>query len=106
MLAGCAVMNMDRYSGDGLFASYPMAKELHLNKYFTLPEIRRFYKCLRDWKFWNYRTFYWRMQHLFITQKRNLLKVVKVVVIVGAAEAILGPPAYNGLAMGAMATMR
>ena len=38
--AGCAVMNMDRYSGDGLFASYPLGKRAsskHIS--FTLPEM-------------------------------------------------------------------
>ena len=38
--AGCAVMNMDRYSGDGLFASHPLgqrATSKHIS--FTLPEM-------------------------------------------------------------------
>ena len=108
--AGCAVMNMDRYSGDGLFASYPMGKRAsskHIS--FTLPEMTA--------DFINaYVTGSLGITGHFIgacaTSLYNLNAGVELIksgkselVIVGAAEAILGPPAYIGFsAMGAMAT--
>ena len=108
--AGCAVMNMDRYSGDGLFASYPMGKRAsskHIS--FTLPEMTA--------DFINaYVTGSLGITGHFIgacaTSLYNLNAGVELIksgkselVIVGASEAILGPPAYIGFsAMGAMAT--
>ena len=108
--AGCAVMNMDRYSGDGLFASYPMGKRAsskHIS--FTLPEMTA--------DFINaYVTGSLGITGHFIgacaTSLYNLNAGVELIksgkselVIVGAAEAILCPPAYIGFsAMGAMAT--
>ena len=108
--AGCAVMNMDRYSGDGLFAAYPMGKRAsskHIS--FTLPEMTA--------DFINaYVTGSLGITGHFIgacaTSLYNLNAGVELIksgkselVIVGAAEAILGPPAYIGFsAMGAMAT--
>lgn len=108
--AGCAVMNMDRYSGDGLFASYPLgqrATSKHIS--FTLPEMTA--------DFINaYVTGSLGITGHFIgacaTSLYNLNAGVELIksgkselVIVGAAEAILGPPAYIGFsAMGAMAT--
>ena len=108
--AGCAVMNMDRYSGDGLFASYPMGKRAsskHIS--FALPEMTA--------DFINaYVTGSLGITGHFIgacaTSLYNLNAGVELIksgkselVIVGAAEAILGPPAYIGFsAMGAMAT--
>ena len=108
--AGCAVMNMDRYSGDGLFASYPMGKRAsskHIS--FTLPEMTA--------DFINaYVTGSLGITGHFIgacaASLYNLNAGVELIksgkselVIVGAAEAILGPPAYIGFsAMGAMAT--
>ena len=108
--AGCAVMNMDRYSGDGLFASYPMGKRAsskHIS--FTLPQMTA--------DFINaYVTGSLGITGHFIgacaTSLYNLNAGVELIksgkselVIVGAAEAILGPPAYIGFsAMGAMAT--
>ncbi len=108
--AGCAVMNMDRYSGDGLFASHPMGKRAsskHIS--FTLPEMTA--------DFINaYVTGSLGITGHFIgacaTSLYNLNAGVELIksgkselVIVGAAEAILGPPAYIGFsAMGAMAT--
>ena len=103
-------MNMDRYSGDGLFASYPMGKRAsskHIS--FTLPEMTA--------DFINaYVTGSLGITGHFIgacaTSLYNLNAGVELIksgkselVIVGAAEAILGPPAYIGFsAMGAMAT--
>ena len=108
--AGCAVMNMDRYSGDGLFASYPMGKRASSKQIsFTLPEMTA--------DFINaYVTGSLGITGHFIgacaTSLYNLNAGVELIksgkselVIVGAAEAILGPPAYIGFsAMGAMAT--
>ena len=108
--AGCAVMNMDRHSGDGLFASHPLgqrATSKHIS--FTLPEMTA--------DFINaYVTGSLGITGHFIgacaTSLYNLNAGVELIksgkselVIVGAAEAILGPPAYIGFsAMGAMAT--
>ena len=108
--AGCAVMNMDRHSGDGLFASYPLGKRAsskHIS--FTLPEMTA--------DFINaYVTGSLGITGHFIgacaTSLYNINAGVELIksgkselVIVGASEAILGPPAYIGFsAMGAMAT--
>ena len=108
--AGCAVMNMDRHSGDGLFASHPLGKRAsskHIS--FTLPEMTA--------DFINaYVTGSLGITGHFIgacaTSLYNMIAGVELIkrgkiefVIVGAAEAILGPPAYIGFnAMGAMAT--
>ena len=108
--AGCAVMNMDRYSGDGLFASHPLGERATSKQIsFTLPEMPA--------DFINaYVTGSLGITGHFIgacaTSLYNLNAGVELIkngkselVIVGASEAILGPPAYIGFsAMGAMAT--
>tara|TARA_B100000678_G_scaffold122582_1_gene102514 strand:- start:920 stop:2644 length:1725 start_codon:yes stop_codon:yes gene_type:complete len=108
--AGCAVMNMDRYSGDGLFASHPLGQRATSKQIsFTLPEMPA--------DFINaYVTGSLGITGHFIgacaTSLYNLNAGVELIksgkselVIVGASEAILGPPAYIGFcAMGAMAT--
>ena len=109
--AGCAVMNMDRYSGDGLFASHPLGQRATSKQIsFTLPEMPA--------DFINaYVTGSLGITGHFIgacaTSLYNLNAGVELIkngkselVIVGASEAILGPPAYIGFAaMGAMATV-
>ena len=108
--AGCAVMNMDRYSGDGLFASHPLGQRATSKQIsFTLPEMPA--------DFINaYVTGSLGITGHFIgacaTSLYNLNAGVELIkngkselVIVGASEAILGPPAFIGFcAMGAMAT--
>lgn len=108
--AGCAVMNMDRYSGDGLFASHPLGQRASSKQIsFTLPEMPA--------DFINaYVTGSLGITGHFIgacaTSLYNLNAGVELIkngkselVIVGASEAILGPPAFIGFcAMGAMAT--
>ena len=108
--AGCAVMNMDRFSGDGLMSSHPMGKRASSkNISFTLPEMTA--------DFINaYVTGSLGISGHFIgacaTSQYNMNAGVELIksgkselVIVGASEAIIMPPAFIGFdAMGAMTT--
>ena len=108
--AGCAVMNMDKFSGDGLMSSHPMGKRASSKTIsFTLPEMTA--------DFINaYVTGSLGISGHFIgacaTSQYNMNAGVELIksgkselVIVGASEAIIMPPAFIGFdAMGAMTT--
>ena len=108
--AGCAVMNMDKFSGDGLMSSHPMGRRASSKTIsFTLPEMTA--------DFINaYVTGSLGISGHFIgacaTSAYNMNAGVELIksgkselVIVGASEAIIMPPAFIGFdAMGAMTT--
>jgi acetoacetyl-[acyl-carrier protein] synthase len=108
--AGCAVMNMDRFSGEGLMAAHPLGKRASSkNISFTLPEMTA--------DFINaYVTGSLGISGHFIgacaTSQYNMNAGVELIksgkselVIVGASEAIIMPSAFIGFdAMGAMTT--